>query len=66
MTRARDGGGRLVHEHRWQPGPLLSGHRIGFTGDSSWPTSVVLVCPCGALARLAVPQQFGFPRKAEA
>jgi hypothetical protein len=52
-----------THRHDWQPGPILAGHESpSFTGDLTWPTTVILVCRCGVVRRVAVPSVYQIRR----
>lgn len=55
MSGPRDADGRFAHEHRWQPGPFLPGRSVAYTGDTGRADSLLLVCPCGKVARVYVP-----------
>lgn len=44
-----------VHAHSWQPGPYLEGYNPASSAPPV-PDSLLLVCPCGEVRRVAVPE----------
>lgn len=44
------------HYHSWQAGPLVNGAPAYFAHDEPVPDSVLLICACGRVERLAIPK----------